>query len=148
MARQYKAGTATDLEIGPDATNIQIGQASSVITIPSTTGASFTAMPKIPTATVAATGSDQAGAAAITTGFTLVTAADDTKGVRLPAAAAGLQCIVKNGVGNKILKVYPGTSDVINALSANASLDMAAATIAYLVAYDATTWYSTPLLPS
>ena len=100
-------------------------------------------------ATVAAAGSSQSDAAAIAEGFTLVTAADATKGVKLPAAAAGKVCVVKNGdAAIAVLKVYPNTDDAINALSANAALSMAAKTSAVFVAYDATTWYTVPLLPS
>jgi predicted RecA/RadA family phage recombinase len=100
-------------------------------------------------ATVAATGSAQGDAAAIADGFTLVSAADGTKGVKLPAAAAGGLCIVKNAdAANAILKVYPDTGDAINALGANAALSMAAKTSAVFVAFDATTWYTIPLLPS
>ena len=71
-----------------------------------------------------------------------------TKGVRLPLAAAGLICIIKNLVGDEDLKVYPGTSDKINGGAANAALTMAGGTSAILIAYDATDWYSIPLLPS
>jgi len=109
--------------------------------------ASATTMPLIPTATVAAAGNSQATAAAITTGFTLVTAADATKAVKLPTAAAGQVAIIKNGA-NAVLPVFPNTSDKINALAANASLDIAALTSVMLVAYDAEYWYSLPLLPS
>lgn len=127
------------------------GGTAGAITIGGTNAASITLgkMPVVPSATVAATGSDQSGAAAIATGITLVSAADATKGVKLPAAAAGLICIVKNRDSeNAILKVYPNTSDVINALSADAAISMAAKTSAIFVAYDATTWYTIPLLPS
>lgn len=100
-------------------------------------------------ATVAATGSAQGNAAQVDLGFTLVTGADATKGVLLPVAEAGRICIIKNvDAANAVLKVYPASGDAINALSANASLDMAAKTSALLVAYDSTTWYSVPLLPS
>lgn len=103
----------------------------------------------LPAATVAAAGNDQAGAAAVATGFTLVSGADAAKGVKLPAAGAGKLCIIKNAdAANAVLKVYPNTDDAINALEANASLDIAAKTAVLLVAYDATTWYSLPLLPS
>jgi hypothetical protein len=103
----------------------------------------------MPCATVAAAGSSNSDAAAVALGFTLVTAADDAKGVKLPTAAAGQICIIKNGVSNKILKIYPGASDGINALTVTTgSLDIAAATSVMLIAYDATTWYSLPLLPS
>lgn len=107
----------------------------------------FSSMFRVPTATVAATGSTQANAAAITTGFTLVSAADATKGVRLPTAVAGDVAIVKNGAA-AILKIWPATSDGINAIAVDGSLDIAANTSVLLVAYDATTWYSVPLLPS
>ena len=67
----------------------------------------------IPTATVAATGSSNTNAAAVTLGFTLVSAADGTKGVKLPTAVAGSIVIIKNGAA-AILKIYPNTSDKIN----------------------------------
>ncbi len=139
------------------------GTDSTVITFPSTsatvartdaaqtfTGAqTFGTMPIIPTAPVAATGNDQAGAAPITTGFTLVSGADDTKGVKLPTAVAGLVCIVKSSVADKILKVYPFSGDAINAIAANSAISLASGpTIAAFIAYDATTWYTLPLLPS
>jgi len=101
----------------------------------------------IKTATVAAAGSAQGDAAAVTTGFTLVSAADGTKGVILPTASAGLICIIKNGAAAN-LKVYPNTSDAINAGAANAAYTLAANTSTLLVAYDATTWYSLPLVAS
>lgn len=110
---------------------------------------SFAAMPTIPSATVAVAGTVQADATPIATGFTLVTAADDAKGVKLPAAAAGKVCIVKNrDTENKILKVWPNTDDAINAVGANLNAVLAAKTAALYVAYDATTWYSVPLLGS
>lgn len=127
------------------------GNASFVMTAGAQTVAgakTFSTMPIIPTATVAAAGNDQTNAAAVTTGFTLVSAADAAKGVILPAAAAGLQVIIKNGA-NAVLKIYPNTSDGINALTVTTgSLDIAALSSVYLVAYDATTWYSLPLLAS
>lgn len=101
----------------------------------------------VSTATVAATGSAQGDAAAIGLGFTLVTAGDGTKGAILPAAVAGQMAIVKNGAA-AVMKLYPATGDTINALSANASLNMAANTSAVLVAYNDTAWYTVPLLPS
>lgn len=109
----------------------------------------FGKMPRIPTTTVAATGSDQSGAAALIEGGNQVTGADDAKGVKLPSAVAGMVVLVKSTVANKILKVYPNTSDVINALSADAAISLASGpTPALFWAYDATTWYTLPLLPS
>ena len=106
-----------------------------------------TLMPIIPTATVAATGTNQATGAPITTGFTLVTAADATKAIVLPTAVAGSVCIIKNGA-NAALPIFPAASDAVNAIAANGVFTIAALTSVYLVAYDATTWYSLPLLPS
>lgn len=100
-------------------------------------------------ATVAGAGTVQADAALIAEGLTLATGADATVGVKLPAAAAGACCIIKNeDSANAVLKVYPADSDKINALAANASLDMAAKTSCILIAYDAEVWYTIPLLPS
>ena len=113
-------------------------------------GQSTTGMPTIPTATVAAAGTKTQGSAtAITTyGFILVTAADATKSVALPTAVAGKQVIIKNGAA-AVLPIFPFLGDGINALTVTSgSLDIAANTSVLLVAYDATTWYSIPLLPS
>lgn len=103
--------------------------------------------PLYATSTVAATGTVQADAAVVSTGLVAVTAADATKGVKLPAAAAGKQVLVKNTAA-AILKVWPATGDAINAGAANASYSMAASTAALFVAYDDTTWYSLPLVAS
>lgn len=106
-------------------------------------------MPIVPTATLAAAGSVQGDAALVAAGFTLVTGADATKGVKLPLASPGLRVEIKNSdAANAILKIWPNTSDAINALGANNSFSIAAKTSVTLVAYDATTWYSIPLLPS
>jgi hypothetical protein len=99
------------------------------------------------TATVAATGSTQSDAASISDGLTLVTAADATKGVKLPAAIAGRTVIIKNGAA-AILKVWPATGDGINAITVDSNYVLAANTSSLLIAYDATTWYSVPLLAS
>jgi hypothetical protein len=101
---------------------------------------------------VAAAGSAQGDAGAVTAAapaFVHGTAADGTKGIVLPAAAAGKMYIVKNSdAANAVLKVYPASGDAINALSADAAISMAAKTSAVFVALDATTWYTVPLLPS
>ena len=101
----------------------------------------------IKTATVAATGSTQSDAASISDGLTLVTAADATKGVKLPAAIAGRTVIIKNGA-NAVLKVWPASGDGINAITVDSNYVLAAFTSSLLVAYDSTTWYSVPLLAS
>ena len=98
-------------------------------------------------ATVAATGSTQSDAASVSDGFTLVSAADGTKGIKLPAAVAGRTVILKNGAA-AILKVWPASGDGINAIAVDSNYVLAANTSSLLVAYDATTWYSVPLLAS
>jgi hypothetical protein len=106
-------------------------------------------MPRIPTTTVAATGSNQGGAAALIEGGNQVTGADDAKGVILPSAVAGMIVLVKSTVAGKILKVYPNTSDAINAITADSPISLASGpTPALFWAFDATTWYTIPLLPS
>jgi len=102
---------------------------------------------KIASATVAATGTSS-GDGPVAVGFTLVSAANGTKAVTLPAAAAGLMCILKNNAAANLL-VFPATGDKINGGTATTgSLTMAQYTTAIFVAYDAVDWYSTPLLPS
>jgi hypothetical protein len=97
--------------------------------------------------TVTATGSAQTDAAALGSAFTLVNGADGTKGVILPVAEPGQVIIVKNGAA-AILRIYPASGAAVNALSANASYNIAASTATMLVAYSATQWYSLPLLAS
>ena len=101
----------------------------------------------VPSATVAASGTGS-GDSPIAIGFTLVSAANGTKAITLPTAAAGKVCIVKNNVAANLL-VFPATADKINGGTATSgSLTMAGLTCAMFVAYDATDWYSLPLLPS
>jgi hypothetical protein len=147
------AGTNGDANSGAVAIDAGAPHGSGVggaITVGGTNASSITLgkMPRIPTATVAADGSDETDAVAVAEGFTLVTDGDGTKGVILPSAVAGMQCIIKNGEAAN-LKVYPGVADKINGgTHTTGQLTMAANTSALLVAYDATDWYSVPLLPS
>jgi hypothetical protein len=130
-----------------DITTLGTTEASKVVTTDSSGVTAWATMFKIPTATVAATGTVQADAASITTGFTLVTGADDAKGVKLPAAAAGSICIIKVDTGAD-LKVWPATGDGINAVAVNSNITVVDDVCFALIAYDATTWYTLPLLPS
>ena len=112
----------------------------------------FSTMPLLGTpATVAATGSTQADAAPITTGFTLVTNDSAAKGIALPAAVAGAVCIVKNTYAG-VTKVWPavGASDTINGAAADATMvgGLPSLTSCIFFAYDATQWFSIPLVPS
>ncbi len=110
-------------------------------------GGAFSAMPTIPSATVAAAGTDATNGGAVATGFTLVSAANGTKGVVLPAAAAGKVCIIKNNAAGA-LKIWPATGDGINAGGVDAVFSITNLTSVLLVAYDDTTWYSVPLVAS
>lgn len=75
--------------------------------------------------TKAATGANQGNSTALTAGkfIHMVTAADETTGVVLPACAAGNVGevhYVMNTVANKFLNIWPATDGNINGLGANA----------------------------
>jgi len=67
--------------------------------------------------TLAASGSSVSSSAAIVSHVTIVTAADNTKGVQLPAATNGEVYIIANAVANQTLKLYPSTGSSFNALT-------------------------------
>jgi len=103
------------------------------------------ALGPVPVQTVAVGGTAIANANAVPgTGFTLVTGADDTAAVKLPEAAAGKLCIIKNAVANKILKVFPAVNDTINNTTANSVYNQAAGTCLTYVAYNAVDWSTSP----
>jgi len=95
-------------------------------------------------ATVAVGGTAIGNANAVDVGFTLVTGADDTAAIKLPAAAAGKVCIVKNGVADKILKVFPTVADTINGAAANAVYNQGNGCQHIYVAYNAVAWFTAP----
>lgn len=94
-----------------------------------------------PAATVAAAGANQGNAASVTAGFTRVTGADGTKGIKLPTAVAGATVMIVNGAAQPLV-VYPNTSDKINGGAANASVTMENSSTMIAVALDATDWYT------
>jgi uncharacterized membrane protein len=98
-------------------------------------------------AAVAALGSTQTDAAALAEGLNVVSAADGTKGVRLPTAVAGAVVIVKNTAAGA-LKIYPATGGAINAIAADGAYSITNLTSTLLVASSATQWYSVPLVAS
>ena len=102
---------------------------------------------RLPVAAVAAAGTNQGTAAALSEGLNVVSAADGTKGVRLPTAVAGMVVIVKNTVAAS-LKIYPASGAAVNAVAANGSYDITNLTSTMLVASSATQWYSVPLVAS
>ena len=98
----------------------------------------------LPIVAVAAAGSAQGSAAALTAGATnVVSAADGTKGVILPAAVAGLYVEVYSSVATHGLPIYPATGDDINDGSANAAITIEGKTLAILRAIDTSTWVAT-----
>jgi hypothetical protein len=102
---------------------------------------------RLPVSAVAATGSTQANAAALGEGLNVVSAADGTKGVRLPTAVAGMVVIVKNTAA-AALKIWPATGAAVNAGAADAAYSITNVTSTMLVASSATQWYSVPLVAS
>ncbi len=98
--------------------------------------------------TVAAAGTTAANGGALPEGgFVTVSAANATKGVTLPVAAAGKTLRIKN-LDAAVLKLWPATGDAINALTADAYMAIPASTCFTITAFDGTTWYTTPLVPS
>lgn len=107
-----------------------------------------TGLVTLPRTSVAAAGSTNADAAALSAGYNIVTGADATKGVILPAAVAGRPVWVKNGAA-AVLKVYPPSGAAINGLTATTgAISMAANTFAIFMGDSATQVYTLPLLPS
>lgn len=97
---------------------------------------------------VVATGSTNADAAACSIGFNVVTAANATKGVILPAARDGQVVTVKNNAA-AVLKVYPPALAGINALTVTTGALSLAANVTATFYYDGLLQvWSFPLLPS
>lgn len=111
-------------------------------------GTSWTPATKVAVRTVAVGGTAQANANAVVEGFNLVTGADGTAAVVLPVAPLPGTVITLKNNANAVLKVFPGVSQTVNALTANAVFNQPAFTCCDLVAYNATAWFSKPLLPS
>lgn len=123
---------------------------TSLGTIGTFTASIFAGNIQLPVATVAAAGSTLADAAQLAAGVSIVSGADGTKGVKLPATpAAGTVVFVKGTTASQVLKVYPDAAATINAIASNGAISLASgATPAIFVAASATQWYTFPLLPS
>lgn len=94
---------------------------------------------------IAATGSTQTDAAAVTSDNCTVTAADGTKGVRLPAGQQGDSVIICNNSAST-LKVYPPTGAAIAVPasgmgSANAAYSHTTFAVVMYVCNSSTQWY-------
>lgn len=130
------------------ASSLQAVSATAVTATSITNSGPTTGAIRLPVSTVAAAGTNQGTAAALSEGINVVTGADDTKGVVLPTAVAGMVIIVKNTVSGKTLKVYPASGAAVNAVAANGSYDLGSVLSTLLVASSATQWYSVPLVAS
>lgn len=110
----------------------------------------FTSMPIIPVnADVAAAGTDLATAAQLSSGFTVVTGANGTVGVKLPATPAAGTIVIIKGTTSGVLKVWPDAAATINAVGSNGAMSLASGVIpAIFIAKSPTQWYTIPLLPS
>lgn len=94
--------------------------------------------------TLAAAGSADTDAAVISKQITVVTGADNAKGVALPAAGTAVgPYFVVNSVANKSLLVYPlsGGNDNINGLAEDVAFVLAPGRAAWFSPTSATQWY-------
>jgi hypothetical protein len=91
-------------------------------------------------ASVAAAGTDQGGATALTKTVNIVTSATANQGVKLPTAAVGVSVTIVNTTAVTI-KVYPNTSDVIDEGTVNVAVNLAPYSSVQLVAQDTQDWY-------
>lgn len=90
---------------------------------------------------LAAAGSAIGNAAAITGRFTIVSAADNAKGVQLPSTSqVGDAYLVYSSVSANGLLVYPHTNGTINDGSANASYAMEGRVLHMFVNQNGTNW--------
>ena len=92
--------------------------------------------------TIAAAGSVQGNATAIVNAVTIVTGADDAKGVILPVPTAGDELFVYSNTATAGLKVYPPANGTINDGSANAAITIEGKTLAQFIATSTTNYAS------
>ena len=90
--------------------------------------------------TIAAAGSAQGNATAISAVVTYVTASNGAKGVILPAVSAGAVLEVYNTVASQGLLIYPASGDDINDGTSNAAITIAGKSHARFVGLDSDTW--------
>lgn len=110
----------------------------------------FSSMPIIPVnSDVAAAGSTVSDAAQLSSGFTVVTGANGTLGVKLPATPAAGTIVIIKGTTAGVLKVWPDAAATINAIGSNGAISLASGAVpAIFIAKSTTQWYTLPLLPS
>ena len=99
--------------------------------------------------TVAAAGSTVTDAAQLYQGFTIVTGANGTLGVKLPPTPKKGTTVIIKGTTAGVLKVWPDAAATINAIGSNGAISLASGAVpAIFIASSATQWYTLPLLPS
>jgi len=143
----YKGVSQDNVTINSGQATLQTLTVTGALTASGSLTGTLTGAVRLPVATVAAVGDAQDNAAVLAEGLNVVSAADGTKGVRLPTAVAGAVVIVKNTAAGA-LKIYPATGGAINAVAANGAYSITNLTITMLVASSATQWYSVPLVAS
>lgn len=111
------------------------------LTVTGTVTGSFSGTGLTPVATVAATGTNQATGAPVTTGITIVTGADGTVAVTLPTPGVGAKCVIINTAGST-LNIYPAVGGTISYGSANAVQTLATHKQMEFYATSATQWYT------
>lgn len=109
----------------------------------------FSSMFKIPiNSPVAGAGTVIGDAAALSTGFTVITGANGTVGWKLPVTTGGDVVILK-GTTAGVAKIWPQTDGQINAVGTSTAMSLASGVIpVILISISATQWYTIPLLPS
>jgi len=90
--------------------------------------------------TIAAAGSDQAGATLVTHRIEVVSGASGANGARLPVASAGAEYVLYSSAAANALLVYPATSGTINDGTANASVSVTARRANRFIGTSATNW--------
>jgi hypothetical protein len=90
---------------------------------------------------VSAAGTTQGTATALTVDYNVITTAAASSGVVLPTATAGRRIVIVNK-GANTLSIYPATGGTIDALSANAAIQIAANGSIEIMASSTTQWYS------
>ncbi len=92
---------------------------------------------------ITASTTDAQGEQPLTLDWNQVNAADVTNNaVTLPAAATGMEVVVRNTNASNTLKVYPASGDKINALAIDAAITVGTGTTVVFRAFSASQWYS------
>lgn len=100
-------------------------------------------------ANVAAAGSTVTDAAQLSAGFSVVTGANGTLGVKLPATPTAGTIVIIKGTTAGVLKVWPDAAATINAVAANGAISLASGAVPCIFIAESTTqWYTLPLVPS